>query len=409
MSNIKKLKDYLVCKKEYLLKNKSKVVMISGKWGSGKTHFWKDIIKEKKLKDNNIYISLYGKTTLDTIENEVFLKAYYKSLGINDINKKDIVEKLSSTFSSLTGAIDQFSDIKVSPFIDFLNKLNKDSKDSKAEEFMKEGLIICFDDFERKSTNINLNDLFGFITNLSLQYGAMVVIILNDDIFKGKDQKIFTNLKEKSVNKFLKFNPTIDYLFGIIFDKYKIGTKYKIIILTAINDMNVLNARIYENILENIKEYKEENKDITDEEIRYLVLVIINFNLNHSVFKFYDYPPEEKGKKLASNFYYLNLNIKIIHELIQNMEQLSEHGNSKLELIDFIKQGIEQKYKNIEEIDKKKEIKPTERLTSDLEIIDNYSEVIWSFWKLEVKLKYRSNVSEEKQKSINTFIETGIL
>ena len=408
MNSILKFKNYLIEDNGYLLNNKSKVIMISGKWGCGKTHFWKDIIKDDKLKDNNIYISLYGKTTLDAIENEVFLKAYYKSIGNNE-NKKDIVEKLSSTFSSLTGAIDQFSDIKVSPFIDFLNKLDKNSKDSKAEIFMKEGLIICFDDFERKSTNVNLNDLFGFITNLSLQYGAMVVIILNDDIFEGKDKKSFTNLKEKSVNKFLEFEPTIDYLFGIIFDKYNIDTKYKIIILTAIKDMNVLNARIYENILENFQEYEVKNKNIADEEIRYFVLTTINFNLNHIVFKFYDYPEEQKTKVLSSNFYHFNLSIKIIHTLIQFIEQSSQHGNIKLELIELIRSSVSQKYKTIEEKDKKKEINPTEQLTFELEMINNYSEIIWSFWKLEVKLKYRDIVSEEKQKDINNFIKTGIL
>jgi hypothetical protein len=377
MNNIAKLEDYLISKKE-------------------------------KLKNNNIYISLYGKTTLDAIENEVFLKAYYKSLG-KDEDKKDVVEKLSSTFSSLTGAIDQFSDIKISPFVDFLNKLNQESKDNKAEEFMKDGLVICFDDFERKSTNINLNDLFGFITNLSLQYKAMVIVILNDDIFEGKDKVIFKNLKEKSVNKFLKFEPSKQGLFNIIFKKYKIDDKYKNTIFTAIEDMGILNARIYENILENFQEYFEENKNMTDTEVRYFVLTTINFNLNHIVFKFYDYHKNMEDWNLPSSFIQLNCSIDFLNILDRKVKQNTQQINTKLELVDLMKSSMIHEYKSRE--DKKDEnfkILPTSKLDKDIDSVNKYANLIWFFWLLDIKLNYRANITLNKQKNINNFIETGI-
>ena len=37
MSNIEKLQSYLV---DYLTTQESKILMLSGTWGSGKTHFW---------------------------------------------------------------------------------------------------------------------------------------------------------------------------------------------------------------------------------------------------------------------------------------------------------------------------------------------------------------------------------
>jgi len=47
MSILKVLKEYLVGEDGYLLNddNNGKTVMLSGAWGSGKTHFWLEDIK----------------------------------------------------------------------------------------------------------------------------------------------------------------------------------------------------------------------------------------------------------------------------------------------------------------------------------------------------------------------------
>ena len=98
MNNIEKLKEYLVGSKGYLLNDKlsnGKVIMLSGAWGSGKTHFWDNEIREKL--DKNIYVSLYGKKSILDIENEVLTKSILKELP--DDNK--IVENLS-LFGSIT-------------------------------------------------------------------------------------------------------------------------------------------------------------------------------------------------------------------------------------------------------------------------------------------------------------------
>ena len=98
MTNQKRLEEYLVGNKEknefgYLKSDISngKVIMLSGKWGSGKTHFWKNKIEEdlKKEKIPNNYISLYGKTSIQEIKNEVFLKIF-ESMDIFKIDDKSV-------------------------------------------------------------------------------------------------------------------------------------------------------------------------------------------------------------------------------------------------------------------------------------------------------------------------------
>lgn len=295
MSNVEKLKEYLIGENGYLLNEISngKVIMLSGEWGSGKTHFWHlsdDAIKAKldqKTKPN-IYISLYGKSSLQEIENEVFTKAYYKSKGRDD-NKKDVIEKLSSTFSKLSSYVDDVSPIKVTPVIDFLETLKKDAQENSAEELMNEGLIIAFDDFERKSTLVNLNDLFGFITNLTIQYKATIVIILNDDVFEGKERETFTNVKEKTVSKYLKFVPTCHELFEFIIrdDKYAIlknDNEIEKTLKDTFDEVGIVNARILIQVLDNLLEWHSKKKTNTSFYLRYFVLANINFILYHHTF-----------------------------------------------------------------------------------------------------------------------------
>jgi hypothetical protein len=422
--NIEKLEKYLIGEKGYLVNSISdnKIIMLSGKWGSGKTHFWINKII-KKLNDNeniipNHYISLYGKTSIQEIKNEIFIKIF-ESVDNSEIEDKsiEVAKHTVDLVSSFTKSINVFGiSVDLSKITDKsfenLDKIFKDKKLIKTENYLNSSAIICIDDFERKSKNIDLNDLFGFITQLTLNYKCKVVIILNDDIFKGEERKIFINVKEKSVNKFLQFNPSIDNLFEIIFKECKVDNKYKNIILQSIKDMNVLNARIYENILNNFKEYYlNNNNNIPNDEVKYFVLTIINFNLNHIVFKFYNYRINGIVKvKFPSNFIYMDFSIDFLNILDRRVIQNSQQINTKLELLDIIKSSIVNDYKNRENNKEDNiHILPTEKLDKDIEQVNKYANLIWYFWLIEVQLKYRQNISEEKQKEINDFIDTGIL
>lgn len=67
------IKNYLKKKLLDLLKDsKPKVVAIKGEWGSGKSTFWKDFVKNED--DNNAYISLYGLHSVRDIENSILLQ-----------------------------------------------------------------------------------------------------------------------------------------------------------------------------------------------------------------------------------------------------------------------------------------------------------------------------------------------
>ena len=171
MSNTEELKNYLIDAADgFLLNddNNGKTIMLSGAWGSGKTHFWVNDIKPiLDTNQTNMYISLYGKESISELKFEVLKEAYNLEV------KEDIISKSASMLSSIAPSFGEKS------LTNGFEKLNQKAKDKKAEEILEAGSIICLDDFERKSKKIDLNDLFGYISQLALDYDCKVVIILN--------------------------------------------------------------------------------------------------------------------------------------------------------------------------------------------------------------------------------------
>lgn len=295
MSNHEKLFNYLVGPKgkqnanneqTYLLgeRSKNKVVMISGKWGSGKTYFWKDI-KENKLTDiPDVYVSLYGKDSIEQIEKDLMFKAYKLSVGATK-DESDFIEKTFSTFSRASKGIDSIFGTKIDTLFKIVEDANDNSKLKNAAKIINDGLIICFDDFERKSSKIDLNDLFGFITNLSLDFSCRIVIILNSDAFTGDEAYVFKTVKEKTVDKFFQYNPSQQYLYNEIKESINaenINADNHSKILSIIKLTDELNARIYEQVILNVNEYINKMGDITDALLKVLVLNTIYFNIMHS-------------------------------------------------------------------------------------------------------------------------------
>jgi hypothetical protein len=297
-SNQQRLEEYLVGKNGYLKEKLSngKVIMLSGKWGSGKTHFWKNIIEkdliefQTKKQKAYVYSSLYGNRIIDKIEDNIYAQAYLCSVGGKNavISGYEKVKDFGKRFGSFCSLLD------VSKLVDGIDDIQQKNIKKSAFSYLENGGIVCFDDFERKSKDIDLNDLFGFISHLAIDLNCKVVIILNDDVFEGNEKDMFSRVKEKSVSKFLKYEPDIKDLFNLIFYgrrednkkkfKYLKLRKYKQIILKTIEETQELNARIYIQVLDNLIEWVEKNQETSEIEIEWLILITVNFILNHKVF-----------------------------------------------------------------------------------------------------------------------------
>jgi len=397
MSNQERIKEYLVGKKGYLRNDLSngKVIMLSGKWGSGKTHFWQnqiasDILK-KELKDKRevyTYVSLYGKSSIEEIENDIFSQAYSSAIGGENF--------ITKGFATFTKRMKRFGSSKIA---NGLKDEQKDNIERTALSRLNNGGIICFDDFERKSKDIDLNDLFGFITQLTLNFQCKIVIILNDDVFEGEEKNIFSNVKEKTVSKFLKYEPSIEELFNSIFnndDKYKKLDEQKEIILKTIEETEELNARIYFQVLDNLLEWIDNKKEENNATLRCLILVNILFITFHKIVRLEGHEEVSAGVNLSSDKieYTLSERFTIIG-IPQKLIRLCKSRVPKDKIYSKEYPLIEEtKYKVSNEDEK--------------ELLTKYP-LEFKVLNFAYTLDISKNIDDKKFQRINNFIETGIL
>ncbi|BAK71027.1 P-loop NTPase fold protein [Aliarcobacter butzleri] len=403
MTNQERIEEYLIGENGYLKSNISnhKIIMLSGKWGSGKTFFWKNKIIEELNKDKKIpnhYISLYGKKSIEEIENEIFLKIFESVDSFESREKavklsKNVVNLLSSFSSAVNffGVNLDISKVSDKPF-DKLEEILKNNKLQKTVEYLNNGAIICFDDFERKSKDIDLNDLFGFITQLTLNFSCKVVIILNDDAFEESDKTIFSNVKEKSVSKYLKYEPTIKELFEIIFENesYKKLDEYKELILQTIQEADILNARIYIQILDNLVEWVSNNQNKDKNTLRSLILVNINFILYHTT------------------VYRIEINHTVVYHIYSKIDTNNtnfnflyynyfDDSNGFLEFKTILQYYIRTKKDSSDEV-----------IKIDLKFIEDNILLIKSIY-FANKLDIGRGINDDNFTKINKFVETGII
>ena len=412
--------------------NNEKTIMISGAWGAGKTHFWQKEIEPKlseKLKIDNkacVYVSLYGKDNIESIKNEILFKAYE---SIKDENK--LAKRAISAFgfgSRLLSVSVGGVRANTSVVSDAVESFFESKKIDEAESFLADGGLICVDDFERKSKHINLNDLFGFIAQLSIDMNCKIVIILNSDVFEGEEANIFKTVKEKTINKYFYFEPTIEELFYSIADdeKYDKIDDYKKDILKAIVETKELNARIFIQVLDNLLEwFKKYNYD--KYQFRALVLITVNFSKNHFVFDYVIFNNRDNAKlyNVLSKYYKDEGLYEIVNYFVQTLPQLvSKISDSEFDryfdgdrTITPIAGGCEcgdflhQMHSDIskKEKDSNGKVKSDSYYEKLNKVFQDNKKIFYALYYYAYVLDIERGVEKEIFTKINNFVKTGIL
>ncbi|VEI68115.1 KAP family P-loop domain [Serratia quinivorans] len=205
-----------------LTKEPGYAILLKGKWGTGKTWFIKRTLSKYKdhvkNKDKYLYISLYGMTNFDDIDNE-FFKQLHPVLSSKTM---DVVGKVAKGLlrTSLKIDLDGHNSVNVSPQM----------PNFELPDFLKDTseFLIVFDDLERSS--IPLESIMGYINHFVEQQGRKVIIIANEDeIFdadentktketkneqsaSGGDTKTtaYRRIKEKLIGKTFEVKPNFD-------------------------------------------------------------------------------------------------------------------------------------------------------------------------------------------------------
>ncbi len=213
MNQTKRIIDYLKMETNY-------AILLTGEYGIGKTHYiihelMPEIEKVALPKDENrkfkpVHISLFGLKDINEIYSAIFL-ALYPVLNNRSIKIGSGVLK-----AFLRGAV-QFSGLSdIDKYFEDINLKPKDF--TKYDE-----IVICFDDLDRKSKNLDLSEVFGLVNSMVENEGAKIIIVANeiDDV---KKEDTYNAIKEKVIGSEIKFSANVDQVFdNIINERYKAG------------------------------------------------------------------------------------------------------------------------------------------------------------------------------------------
>lgn len=163
--------------------NAKYAVLINGAWGCGKTYLYENELKDEILKLEigrkerkcNVYISLYGISTVEQLAKELVTNYILESKYHGDAKRKAAYEQLKRVM----GIVSKMFSFSISGLSIDLDNGIKEIKNG-----IKFGnMIVCLDDFERCS--IPIVDMFGMINNL-VEHCNCKVIILADENNIGK-------------------------------------------------------------------------------------------------------------------------------------------------------------------------------------------------------------------------------
>lgn len=197
---------------QYLKYPSNYAILLEGKWGSGKTFFYKNtiekLIKETPSQKNHsknlipVYISLYGLTSIEEIQTQIFLSLY------QFLNSRKV--KLGSGILKLIAR----GAFRISRAGD-LDKYLRDANKMARNLIDIDRLVLCFDDLERKGETLSLKAFIGFVNSIVENEDGKVIIVANHDKI---EEGYYKDLKEKTIGITIPFEPDFRNQFQIIID-----------------------------------------------------------------------------------------------------------------------------------------------------------------------------------------------
>ncbi len=295
-------------------------IMINGEWGSGKTHFWNNKIKNKiesmKLNGKNfttIYMSLYGISNLEEISKKIFIE----TTQLMDKNLRKFMD------SNEQKTIPEYAKTGID-MANFFGVTQNGDKVDYGEFFSTDDKVLCFDDLER--ANVDVIDILGYINNFVEHDHIKTIIICNekelstklkssnlemktfiatylldkqDELIKADkplvekiQEKIanvfdkandYERIKEKLIGETFEYAPKFDYIINGILMRYEndpdlirfLRQNTNLIILTF-NRSGTRNLRILKHALNDFKKiYEMVNKEYPNTNHRVMQTMLI--------------------------------------------------------------------------------------------------------------------------------------
>lgn len=195
--SLKTTKEHLV---ELLNDADNKVIVLTGKWGTGKSFMWGEVktasVDPKVI--GALSASLFGLSSIEQVKIKLLQNAV-PSLESNHGVWDGTKQAMKTGIKVLEGINKGFG---------ALNDLGLII----APALLRHKLIVL-DDIERKHDKLNVDEILGFIDEFTQLYGSRFVLILNND--QLTDYEVWNILREKVVDQELCLRTTPAEAFDI--------------------------------------------------------------------------------------------------------------------------------------------------------------------------------------------------
>lgn len=243
--SLKSTKAHLV---ELLADPENRVIALTGKWGTGKSHLWHEVRSASKdeVVKNALYVSLFGLSDMNQIKLKILQSALphaeaAPSFWRNISKSVSVVRKGLEGFHKSFSALSDLA-LLVVPTI-LKNK------------------VIVIDDIERKHDKLSIDEVMGFIDEFTQQHKARIILILNDD--QLVDRTIWDKLREKVIDQEIQLDTSPAEAFEIA--QSLSFSAYADHIKSTVETCGLTNIRIIRKVIRAVNRILDTRTGLSDE------------------------------------------------------------------------------------------------------------------------------------------------
>jgi hypothetical protein len=217
-----------------------KVIALSGKWGTGKTHLWNEgVLKSPDLhhKKGPLYVSLFGVRTLDDLK----LKLLDSCLSVGDSRDLDLAKNTAKTVTDLVA--------KKWPSVAAVFSMKPLLLAS--ANYLIANRIVVIDDIERKHTTFDIQEILGFIMEHAERHETRFVLLLN--LMKLSDEASWDELREKVLDVEILLDPKPSSALNVAFANVP-NSPYRTEIENTVRSLGINNIRVLRRIIRAVTE-----------------------------------------------------------------------------------------------------------------------------------------------------------
>jgi hypothetical protein len=192
----------------FLQSDEQKVLLFHGRWGTGKTYFWRHFVEAERQSVREFfysYVSLFGASSVTHVKSLILF-------GGEAVRPAEDLPSLARRIANFFASKRRYL-----PEISLPHVGNIGSAIGAFDELLIKKYLVCFDDLERRSNQLDLEQFFGLVALLKEQNDCRVVIICNESELSEGDTRRLDKYREKIVDRQLTYEPLFEQNFRIVF------------------------------------------------------------------------------------------------------------------------------------------------------------------------------------------------